>query len=244
MSDEQFIFSYDDDEDALNTLARYHQTTKEHIRSKWRILKKLYREYQQSQNQTFFLWAIISCLGADPLDISNPIFKIFFYHRTGSDGTRSWFSNGLLNSRDGISSFVLNVHSLYPELNFHKYKNAMLGKDTQKHMSQIVGPFAFYRKKDAIKNTYQRSFLNLPEVLFDVAHNEEVYNFLLTELDPTVVKFWVEKPIIFLESFIITYWDLLLGDSERSLDVGRGTNIPSENIVEIITLAKYQPKNI
>lgn len=242
MSDELFIFSYDDDEDALNTLARYYQTTKEHIRSKWRKLKKLYREYQKSQHQTYFLLGIIACLGSDPLDISNPVFKIFFYHRTGSDGTKEWFSNGLLNSRDGISSFVLNVHTLYPELNFHEYESAMLGKDTQKHMSKIVGPFAFYRKKDAIKNSYQRSFLNLPEVLFDVANNEEVYNFLLTELNPTVVKFWVEKPTDYLESYISTYWDMLLGDCERSTDVGRGKNIPSENIVEIITLAKYQLK--
>lgn len=244
MSEEIFVFSFDNDEDALNTLARYHQTTIENIRSKWEILKTLYEEYQESPNQSMFLLAINYCLGTDPLNISDPFFKIYFYHRTGSDGTKSWFSNGLLNSRDGISSFVLNVHTLYPELNFHEYESAMLGKDTQKHMSKIVGPFAFYRKNDATKNTYQRSFLNLPEVLFDVANNEEVYNFLLTELDPTVVKFWVEKPIIYLDSYIITYWNLLLGDSERSTDVGRGTNIPSENIVEIITLDKYQPKNI
>lgn len=240
MSDELFVFSYDDDEDALNTLARYHQTTKEHILSKWRKLKKLYREYQQSRNETFFLLAIIACLGTDPLDISNPAFKIFFYHRTGSDGTKSWFSNGLLNSRDGISSFVSNINSLFPHLDFQEYESAMLGKDTQKHMSKIVGPFAFYRKKDAIENSYQRSFLNLPEVLFDVANNDKVYSYLLKELEPTVVKFWVEKSIDYLDSYIVSYWEMLLGDDERSTDVGRGKNIPSENIVEIITLPKFQ----
>ncbi|NUG02976.1 hypothetical protein HUN26_19190, partial [Acinetobacter oleivorans] len=154
MSEEVFVFSFDNDEDALNTLARYHQTTIENIRLKWKTLKILYEEYQVSQNQSTFLFAICCCLGADPLNISDPFFKIFFYHRTGSDGTKSWFSNGLLNSRDGISNFVLNVHTLYPELNFQEYESAMLGKDTQKHMSKIVGPFAFYRKNDAIENTY------------------------------------------------------------------------------------------
>ncbi|HCG3441156.1 TPA: hypothetical protein NJU61_001493 [Acinetobacter baumannii] len=244
MSKEVFVFSFDNDEDALNTLAKYHQTTIENIRSKWKTLKKLYKEYQTHRNESNFLFAISYFLGPDPLNISGSFFRIFFYHRTGSNGTKSWFSRGLLNSREGISSFVSNINSLFPHLNFQEYESAMLGKDTQKHMSQIVGPFAFYRKKDAMENSYQRSFLNLPEILYDVANNDKVYSYLLKELEPTVVKFWVEKSIDYLESYIISYWELLLGNDERSTDVGRGNNIPSENIVEIITLPKFQSKNI
>lgn len=240
MSEEIFVFSYDNDEDVLNTLAKYHQTTNENIFAKWETLKQLYAEYHESQNQALFLMAIYGCLSTQPLNLKGSTFKIFFYHRTGSNGTKAWFSKGLLNSRDGISSFVSNIDSLYPELNFKEYEGALLGKDSQKHMSKVVGPFAFFRKKDAIENSYQRSFLNLPEVLFDVAKGEQIYDFLLRELKPTVVKFWVEKPLEYLDYYIVAYWELLLGCSERGTDVGRGKSISSKNILEVITLQKYQ----
>ncbi|EKU38753.1 hypothetical protein [Acinetobacter sp. WC-141] len=247
MSDELFIFSYDDDEDALNTLARYYQTTKEHIRSKWRKLKIVYREYQESHHQTYFLMGIIACLGSDPLDISNPVFKIFFYHRTGSDGTKEWFSKGLLNSKDGIVNFVANIHSQYPDLGISDYESQMLAKDSQKHGplyystgTTSLGPFGFYRKEDACALTEQRSFLNLSEIFYDVAHNSPIYSDLIEKLHPTVVKFWVEKPTKYIDHYLLTYWMCLLDKSiEPGDDVGRGQNIPFENIEEVIKLPKY-----
>ncbi|WP_445406014.1 hypothetical protein [Acinetobacter pittii] len=246
MSDELFIFSYDDDEDALNTLAKYHQTTKKNIRSKWRKLRRFYGEYQKFHNQNNFLRAITACLGSKPLDISNSVFRIFFYHRTGSDGTKEWFSRGLLNSREGIVNFVANVHSLFPELGILDYENQMLVQDFQKHGflynsigSTSLGPFGFFRKKDACALTEQRSFLNLPEIFYDVAHKSSIYSELIDKLHPTVVKFWVEKPTNDIDHYLLTYWMCLLDKNiEPGDDVGCGQNIPFENIVDVIILSK------
>ncbi|HFX6333886.1 hypothetical protein [Acinetobacter nosocomialis] len=248
MSENLFVFSFDNDEDALTTLANYYQTTKEHIYSKLEILKELYREYQDSNNQTLFLLAIIYCLDSEPLDIKSPTFKVYFYHRTGSDGTKEWFSKGLLNSKDGIVNFVANIHSQYPELDILDYENLMLARDSQKHGyfyssigSKSLGPFGFFRKEDASALTEQRAFLNLPEIFYDVAHSYPIYNYLIEKLHPTVVKFWIEKPIDYIDHFLLTYWICILDKSrEPGIDVGRGQNIPFENIVEVIKLPKFK----
>lgn len=248
MSEDVFVFSFDNDEDALNTLAKYYQTTKEHIVSKLKILKKLYREYQNSNNSTLFLMAIIGCLKSEPLDLKSNRFKVYFYHRTGSDGTKEWFSKGLLNSKEGIASFVSNIHSIYPNLGIRDYENAMLAQDTQKHGylyreigSKSLGPFAFYCKEDACALTDQRSFFDLPEIFYDVANGRQIYDDLIIKLHPTVVKFWVEKPIDYFDYFLLIYWSCILDKNfEPGADVGRGQNIPFKNIDEIITLTRIK----
>ncbi|WP_198077737.1 hypothetical protein [Acinetobacter calcoaceticus] len=239
MSDELFVFSYDDDNDALNTLATYYQITTEEIHSKMESLQEIYEDYKITKNATTFLYMIPVILDTTPLKIDNEKFKIYFYHRTGSDCTKEWFAKGLLNSRDGISSFVSNVGRVYPDLKVNSYEDAMLGRDLQKHQFKVVGPFAFLRKIDAIENTYQRSFLNLPEIFFDVSYNDDIYEILLSLLHPTLVKFWVYKPSEYFESYLLDYWCSLLGNYEKGFDVGNGKNIPFENIVEIIKLPKY-----
>ena len=246
MSENLFVFSFDNDEDALNTLTNYYQTTKKHIYSKLEILKELYSEYQNSNNQTLFLFAIKCCLNSGPLDIKSDRFKVYFYHRTGSDGTKEWFSKGLLNSKDGIASFVSNIHSAHPNLGIIDYENAMLAQDTQKHGyfyrkfgSKSLGPFAFYCKEDACALTEQRSFLDLPEIFYDVARGTQIYDDLRTKLHPTVVKFWIEKPIDYFDYFLLIYWSCILDENyEPGADVGRGQNIPFENIDVVITLPK------
>ncbi len=239
MSEELFVFSYDDDKDALNTLATFYLITTEEISSKMEILQELYEEFKVIKNENVFLYMISVHLDATPLKIDNEKFKIYFYHRTGSDCTKEWFEKGLLNSREGISSFVSNVERLYPDLNIKSYEDAMLGHDLPKHQFEVVGPFAFLRKIDAIENTYQRSFLNLPEIFFDVSYNDDIYEILLSLLHPTLVKFWVYKDSEYFESYLLDYWCSLLGNYEKGFDVGNGKNIPFENIVEIIKLPKY-----
>ncbi|MCG5226814.1 hypothetical protein [Acinetobacter pittii] len=239
MSEELFVFSYDDDNDALNTLATYYQITTKEIHSKIESLQQLYEDFKVAQNATTFLYMIPVLLDATPLKIDNERFKIYFYHRTGSDCTKEWFAKGLLNSREGISNFVSNVERLYPDLNIKPYEDAMLGHDQQKHKFEVVGPFAFLRKIDAIQNTFQKSFLDLPEIFFDVAHNDDIYEILLGLLHPTLVKFWVYKDSDFFEAYLLDYWCSLLGNYEIGLDVGFGKHIPFENIVEIIKLPKY-----
>lgn len=239
MSEELFVFSYDDDNDALNTLATYYQITTEVIHSKMKSLQEIYEDFKITGNATIFLYVIRVLLDATPLKIDNEKFKIYFYHRTGSDCTKEWFAKGLLNSRDGISSFVSNIESLYPDLNIKSYEDAMLGHDLSKHNFEVVGPFAFLRKIDAIENTFQRSFLNLPEIFFDVAQNYDIYEILLSLLHPTLVKFWVHIDSDYFESYLLDYWCSLLGNYEKGFDVGQGKSIPFENIVEIIKLPKY-----
>jgi len=239
MSEELFVFSYDDDKDALNTLATYYQITTEKIYSKMESLQQLYEEFKVTKNENIFLYMICVRLNATPLKIENEKFKIYFYHRTGSDCTKEWFAKGLLNSREGISSFVSNIERLYPDLNIKPYEDAMLAHDLPKHQFEVVGPFAFLRKKDAIENTFQRSFLNLPEIFFDVSYNDDIYEIVLNLLHPTLVKFWVHKDTVYFDSYLIDYWCSLLGNYEIGVDAGRGKNIPCENIVEIIKLPKY-----
>ncbi|MCG8283204.1 hypothetical protein MID07_01005 [Acinetobacter seifertii] len=239
MSEELFVFSYDDDNDALNTLATYYQITTEKIHSNMEFLQEKYEEFKVTNNANIFLYVIRELLDAAPLKSDNDKFKIYFYHRTGSDCTKEWFAKGLLNSREGISSFVSNVERVYPDLNISTYEDAMLGHDLPKHQFEVAGPFAFLRKIDAIENTFQRSFLNLPEIFFDVAHNDDIYEILLGLLHPTLVKFWVHIDSDYFESYILDYWCSLLGNYEKGFDVGQGKNIPYENIVEIIKLPKY-----
>ncbi|HCA5350547.1 TPA: hypothetical protein ACKEYL_001454 [Acinetobacter baumannii] len=246
MSEDVFVFSFDNDEDAFNTLAKYYQTTKEYICSNLKTIKKLYRDYQESNNSTLFLIAIMDCLKSKPLDIKSDTFKVYFYHRTGSDGTKEWFSKGLLNSKEGIVNFIANIHSQYPELGILDYESPMLAKDTQKHGplyysigTTSLGPFGFFRKEDACALTEQRSFLDLPEIFYDVAHGSSIYSELIDKLHPTVVKFWVEIPTNNINDYLLTYWMCLLDKNiEPGEDVGQGQNIPFENIVEVIKLPK------
>lgn len=248
MSTDLFVMSYDSDDDAIQTLANYHQTTIENIRKKWNSLLKICHEYYISKNQVMFLWAINGCLGTNDINIELPTFKIYFYHRTGSNGELAWFSAGLLNSRDGIRKFSENIRTFYPDIDFSGYEELMLSKDLEKHSfaaskqeSESVGPFAFYRLKDA-KNE-KKHFYNLSEIFYDVAHKEKFYTLLLSRLQPTVVKFWVEKPIAYLDHCICQYWLSLLMDQEAGPDVGRGRNIPYENIDKIILLDKKKDEN-
>lgn len=244
MKDALFKFEYDSDEDAMETLASYHQTSVHNIRSNWKELRKIYKAFVDSKNDAAFLSLIMACLKVGYLETKDQTFRVYFYHRTGSNGSLEWFSQGLLNSREGISSFAKNVHNILPQLNFLDYEQAMLSKDFQKHggltancKANSVGPFAFYRLKDA-SHKAKYSF-DLPEILIDTLNND-VYEELLSILQPTVVKFWIEKPIKYIDSYIIRYWKYLLGDQEAGDDVGKGGNIPFENIEKIIILPKMK----
>lgn len=245
MNNTLFTFKYDSDEDAMETLASYHQTSVDNIRSNWKKLREIYKAFADSPNNNAFLSLIMDCLNVGHLKTEDQTFRVCFYHRTGSNGTLEWFSQGLLNCREGISGFTKNVHNLLPHLNFLDYEQAILAKDFQKHgplttdcKANLVGPFAFYRLKDA--SDEGKIFFNLPEILFDTIGQSEVYDALLSILQPTVVKFWVEKPIQYIDSYVVSYWRYLLGDYEASVDVGKGGNIPFVNIEKIIILPKMK----
>ncbi|MHA3051787.1 hypothetical protein [Acinetobacter sp. ANC 4640] len=238
-----YKFSYDSQQDALNSLANYYQVSVEEINSRIHKIKAIINKLHSYVDRDigFALWEIRDLLNQEQRELDNPIFQISFYHRCVTNGQQSWFEDGLLNSLDGIASFMQKVIVLVSEdmgIKIESLQSIILTKSLDEEKSETDGINGFYRLKDAKSSTG----FDIPEVFSDYSSGEkysELKTKILTVLEPTIVKFYVEREINELDRILKNYWELVLDDklvTQSGDNAGRGKIIPPSQIEKIIYL--------
>ncbi len=240
-----YKFSYDSRQDALNSLANYYQISVDILRSKlsdiFNYMNNLDTQgfYQEYMDNGMMLVEIMYLLNPNLRITDDLKIRISFYHRCITNGQQSWFEDGLLNSVDGIASFMHKVTALVPEIKnmnirIESLQNIIREKGFNEEKSEIDGINGFYRLKDAKSSIG----FDIPEV-FDKYDYHKIKALILSVLKPTVVKFYVERKANKLDHILKNYWDLVLDDkavTKSGANAGRGKTIPSSQIEKIIYL--------
>lgn len=242
-------FSFNHEDDALESLATYYEVDKKLIYEKLRKINNLVKEQGKLCDTDIGKYAYcIRRLLTDKEEKSVDKLRVSYYHRCGSDGTLEWFGDGLLNCNDGFKKFIEKISNLYPSLLSENLKDELNGRLKERFKGeafgrQAVGIFAFTRLEEAkIRKSY-----DLPEIFMDISNLEtrkSITTFLKSKLKPTVVKFYKEYDPNELDSILFTYWYLICqkfdeGITSNSLDVGCGKVIPLENIEHIYDLGSH-----
>lgn len=167
-------------------------------------------------------------------------FKVYRYHKTGTNGQKEWFSKGLLGQDRGIRNYIRNLYKFY-DLDFSKFEERLASECIEKNiLDKDDGPYAFM----CYKNAEEHHGFNASEVLEDVRCDEMFKLRRLAEahLLPTVVIFWVQLPIEQLDAYLLCYCEMLLEIHSEYSSLAINKDIPFENIECIKMLPKLQKK--
>lgn len=201
--------------------------------------------YQSLFNSTYIPELFRQHLNAG--GISLPV-ECAFYHRTSYDGTREWFSEGLLPSSDAALVFLqkVKVHlEDYEVISSSIHENLSMRESFEG--AGAGGPYAFDVLDDAKGAGCSGSDYRLPEFFImdgGVIGGEELRDVLLRKLKPVVVKFRgkTQRP----DCYITNLWHYLFREYGRDgmsgtshftcTFSGGGIAVPVENIVDLIEL--------
>ena len=243
-----FIYklSYDHDLDCIPNLAEYYHVDTETIRLKAKEINELIKSESNLDIGTKV--NLINWLVTGNKQRTNEIIRVSFYHRCISSGVKEWFSDGLLNSEDGLKSFFKKVDKLFPYMVNNDLATSLQYAlksriDLEKGKQDKVGIFAFTRLEEA-KEALQ---YEIPEICRDVGQSDRVDKLkdqLKSNLTQTIVKFYKEYEASESDEIIHTYWNLLCQQFDEALtsnsqNVGKGIDIPFHHIERIY----YQDKN-
>lgn len=224
---------FSSEQEALNSIATYYQINIETIRKNISSLQKLYKEYIKHEQKHIFLWDTYTLLNSKPTHNKNQKFKIYFYHRTSTNGDINWFSDGICSGSIAIQKFLTQTDKLYPDFKLLNLIDLITFKNDQKHSFinyKKYGPYAFLTLKSAKSPT--KNWYDAPEILYD--HDQELYKKLKTLLKPTIVEFWLEKPYKYIEDYIVDYWRLILTECLcDGVDSYAYTDVPFKNIEKL-----------
>lgn len=239
---EIYNFSYDDENDALNSLSMYYGISVEKIKSKLNEINTLLKNDVLEWDSGTYAWHIRLLLDAEP-EQKNMKIRVSYYHRCGSDGTLEWFKEGLLHCPEGIKIFLNKTINIVPELT--EYKGEILRRSVihlnDESNGEANGPFAF----STLREAKLRNEFDLPELFFGntgqfsfVQDLVPIQEKLKIKLKPTIVKFYKEYNPENIDWIVCNYWQLICQKFDESftsdsLDVGKGKNIPFEQIQEI-----------
>lgn len=237
-----YKFSYDDRNDAIQSLANYYSVESNYLKSQ---LKDIFLYIQNLKDEGLYYEQMLN--GMMQVNIAlklNPSFRnetndklrISYYHSCLTDGTKEWFKEGLLNNLEGIKCFINKILELKPEirslkLDIDRIIRKSKNKAFDEEQIELDGICGFYRYQDAIHSNY-----GLPEIFQDAGLYEGLETYLLPVLKLTTVKFYVEREMNECNSIVSKYWEALYltqdeeGELESGLNVGRGKTIPFENI--------------
>lgn len=256
-----YKFSYDSEEDALKSLANYHNVSVDIIKFKFPDINHIIKQNIEigSQTDIGILIFQIQALLKPRLHDNCDKFKVYFYHRCGSKG-ESWFKEGLLNSFDGLDSLITKINVLISNPLDHSTIENLKYKLRERHSYEEQrrdksGVFGFFRLEDAIHHSNE--LFDLAEVFLDIKDSfdtkkdfDKFYNSIKLELDSTVVKFYVEWSVCELDYLVYWYWRLLCQKFDEvqsigaGMDVGRGHTIPCEQIEKIIYLNRKEESKV
>lgn len=243
---EIYKFSYDNETDALNSLAKYYGITIEKISSKLTEIKELLDEQATLQADSGrYVLCIRLLLDADP-EPKNIKLRVNYYHHCSCDGSLEWFKEGLLNGTEGLKAFVTKVNLLLPNLLSEQVFEELNNRLKQRTDGELyfrkgnTGVFAYSRLDEAC-NT---STYDFPEVFLDLsdrANSNRLKEELKNVLKPTVVKFYKDYDKNDFDWIIFNYWKLVCQKfderaTHNSFDIGRGKTIPFEQIEKIFLI--------
>lgn len=99
-----YKLSYDHDLDCILSLANYYHVDTKTINLKAKEVNDLIKSESNLDIPTKL--NLINLIVTGKQQRTNERIRVSFYHRCISDGTKEWFSDGLLNSEDGLKSFL------------------------------------------------------------------------------------------------------------------------------------------
>lgn len=238
-----YEFSYDNEEDALDSLSKYYEIKKDVIFANLNEINDLIKEKIELEDKDVgkYAWLIRKLL-IDKKENNYLKLRVNYYHHCGSDGTLEWFKEGLLNNFDGLTCFLSKIEELFPMfLNDHlktelrqrmeiRFQGEAFGK-------KAVGVYAYSRFQEA----KSRNAYDFPEIFSDIGNIEmrnKIKLFLKEKLKPTVVKFYVDLPSNDLDEILFNYWYLICQKFDEdimsnSYDIGKGNTIPFNQIKQI-----------
>lgn len=251
------MFSYDNRNDAINSLANFYNIAPQTIFDSQDKLQKIIEGSKSNSNDMNTLFAISSILNIKEIP-DLPSYQVCYYHRTSFIKNSHWFDQGLLNCQEGIKAFLNKLNDISPNLLPNDYKSMLEAAQIERHNGDLIishhnktsnsGPFGFYRLSDA--KSPQRQNLNLPEIFMDLnngtyeyhdqAKHQEIKNFIGEILQPVIVKFWATKSNDYIDSLVLKYWKFLFLELDNygsgdSCEPSHGVNIPTKQILELIT---------
>lgn len=109
-----YKLSYDHDLDCILSLANYYHVDTKTINLKAKEVNDLIKSESNLDIPTKL--NLINLIVTGKQQRTNERIRVSFYHRCISDGTKEWFSDGLLNSEDGLKSFLKKVRKLFPNM--------------------------------------------------------------------------------------------------------------------------------
>lgn len=247
-----YKFSYDDRDDALLSLADYYSIGLDELQSNlnaiFEYVKKLKDKdrYGELAFNGMMLSEIRTILNPKLIEKEGAKIRISFYHRCIHDGTIQWFSEGLLNSFDGIKEFIRKINSITPYKISDKDAENIYRQLKQRHNLEYFnnkdmshsGVWGFYKLSSAI-DTEEYNY-DFPEIIQNyICSNQKLKENLNNSLDICVVKAFIEKSIQEIDWYLRIYWDILYDEfcgicNFQADDFGRGQTIPFENIEKII----------
>lgn len=243
-----YHFSYDDQDDALSSLAHYYDVDIDVLKFKFpqvmSYIQSLKDEhvYDKAVESGMLQTNIALLINPKFQEKEHSILRISFYHRCSTDGTATWFKDGLLNNVAGIQAYLEKVITLIPEINPLIDQNKIIRVSKEKAMDEekveLDGINGFYRYFDAQHR--DNSGFNFPEIFIDMGIYETVKAQLASKLTPTIVKFFVDLEMSEVNYILEKYWySVWLGDEVATtigLNAGRGKTIPYHHIQQIYYL--------
>lgn len=250
-----YKFSYDDRDDAIQSLANYYSVDVEYFKSK---LEKIFLYIKNLEDEGFYLDhkdngmmlnEIRTILNPNLNEISDARIRISFYHRCMSDGTIQWFSEGLLNSFDGIKEFIRKINSITPYKISDKDAKSIYRQLEHRHNLEYFnnkdmshsGVWGFYKFSYALEiEEYNYDF---PEIIQAYIYKDkDLKESLSNSLDVCVVKAFIEKDIKEIDWYLRIYWDILYDEfcgicNFQAEDFGRGLTISQDDIEKIIKIS-------
>ena len=241
-----YKFSYDSEEDAINSLAKYYEVNSRDIYLKLEQINDLVKEAQDIPYADVgkYTWCIKQIL-TNKKEKQEFKIRVSYYHHCGTDGSLEWFKDGLLNNFEGLESFVKKLSVICKDIFSEVLIEELRSKLKERFQGEgkgkdAVGVFAFTRLEEA-KNDIN---YDLPEIIRDITDSEvkkKITKELKQNLVSTVVKFYKEYDQHEIDWILFKYWYLVCqkfdkGITSDSDDIGEGRTIPFEQIEEIFYL--------
>lgn len=244
-----FIPSCDNQEDAVNSLARIY-----------RVPNKRIVDLIHSDSVTKIVEYYSDCLRPDFLFFTSkflesvPDYTIThaaYYHTTSYNGCESWFDESLLGAKRGIQKFLENISEHIPENMreevFEKSSELSVQRSNYERLtSKSAGPYA-WNTLEAASSPSKGFGYRIPEIIQDLWNPSGIGSggfidlspLIEDKLKPVVVKFIGKTSC--LNDYCGSLFAYLFAEESDVVHVqhtfdGNGSAIPQDKILELIDL--------
>jgi len=205
------IFSSDSKDDAIASLARHYDVSSSQIH---RVIGNNWPDFVDWTNSAFH--PVVATLMGQALGSKTTVCDIemaAYYHRTRYDGTKEWFSDGLV---DPLNGAIKIINAMRPFLGNDEYDSVLSASrkiiDQREAMECGQGLCAFDVFEDALHALQSGMSYSVPEFVSELCRNsvkggQKLADAIKRELRPVVVKFRA-KPTD-PDEYIVGLWNYL-----------------------------------